>query len=59
MYSKRFEKLVNQFFKDHKIFKKPFNNKELFNNKTILITGGAGSIRSILALNLITFKLKN
>ena len=59
MYSKRFEKLINQFFKDHKIFKTPFKNKELFNNKTILITGGAGSIRSILALNLITFKLKN
>ena len=58
MYSKRFEKSVNQFFKDHKIFKTPFNNKELFNNKTILITGGAGSIGSILALKLITFNIK-
>ena len=58
MYSKKFEKLVNKFFKDHKIFKKPFNNKELFNNKTILITGGAGSIGSILALKLITFNIK-
>lgn len=58
MYSKRFEKLVNQFFKDHKIFKTPFKNKELFNNKTILITGGAGSIGSILALRLITFNIK-
>ena len=46
MYSKKFEKLINQFFKDHKIFKTPFKNKELFNKKTILITGGAGSIGS-------------
>jgi UDP-N-acetyl-D-glucosamine 4,6-dehydratase len=57
-YSKKFTKHINLFFKDHKIFKDQFNNKGIFKNKTIAITGGAGSIGSLLALKLLTFQVK-
>ena len=57
-YPKKFTKHINLFFKDHKIFKDQFNNKGIFKNKTIAITGGAGSIGSLLALKLLTFQVK-
>ena len=57
-YSKKFTKCINLFFKDHKIFKDRFNNEGIFKNKTIAITGGAGSIGSLLALKLLTFQVK-
>ena len=57
-YPKKFTKHINLFFKDHTIFKDQFNNKGIFKNKTIAITGGAGSIGSLLALKLLTFQVK-
>ena len=59
MYSLKYSKSVNNFFKDHKIFKKTFKDEnKTFTGKKILIAGGCGSVGSILAKKLLEFKIK-
>jgi FlaA1/EpsC-like NDP-sugar epimerase len=59
MYSLKYIKSVNNFFKDHKIFNKAFKDEnKIFTGKKILITGGCGSVGSILAKKLLEFDIK-
>ena len=55
---KNFNKKINLFFKNHKIFKDRYNDKtKTIKNKIILITRGAGSIGSILAEKILNYKI--